>query len=490
MTPQQNLPEGWTVAFLEDIAFVRLGKTPRRKDYRDNGIHRIIKFRDITPNGIDYSINKAGYVDDTPEALKGLRPLFEGDVLLTASAHSGESIGKKCAYVDKLIEMKGNVYFVGELLGIKSDKRVMNSKWPYLWFLSEAGFKSVQKAVAGVHLTNGRAKRIMIPLPPLPEQMRIVEKVEVLLKRVNTARDRLSKIPNILKRFRQSVLAAACLGELTEDWRNEPNIKSTINSEDTIDHNDPDLPQIPDNWIWTVFENIAEQGRSSLKAGPFGSALKKEFYTPTGYKIYGQEQVIKGDPFYGDYYIGEERYRSLESCKVKPEDILISLVGTIGKVLVLPERIEPGIINPRLVKISLDKLKANPIYIKFLLESELIRNIFERVSHGGTMQILNLKIIKTIPIPLPPLHEQQEITRRIDELFNFTNTIEQQLTSVKKYVNKLTQSILAKAFRGELVSTEAELAHREGREYEPANVLLERIKSERNETCVTGSDDG
>ena len=60
--------------------------------------------------------------------------------------------------------------------------------------------------------------------------------------------------------------------------------------------------ELPDGWEWTSFEELAERIPNALKAGPFGSALKKSFYVPSGYKIYGQEQVINGDPFFGDYY--------------------------------------------------------------------------------------------------------------------------------------------------------------------------------------------
>ncbi len=91
------------------------------------------------------------------------------------------------------------------------------------------------------------------------------------------------------------------------------------------------LAELPKRWIWINFEALAEANPNALKAGPFGSALKKSFYVLNGYKIYGQEQVIREDPFYGDYYIDEERYEVLKSCAVKPGDILISLVGTIGK---------------------------------------------------------------------------------------------------------------------------------------------------------------
>ena len=112
------------------------------------------------------------------------------------------------------------------------------------------------------------------------------------------------------------------------------------------------LPELPDGWGWVKVDAIAEHDQYAIKAGPFGSALKKSSYVKSGYKIYGQEQVISGNWETGDYYISEEKFNELISCRVKPYDILISLVGTVGKVLILPKGISDGIINPRLIKIT------------------------------------------------------------------------------------------------------------------------------------------
>jgi type I restriction enzyme S subunit len=92
---------------------------------------------------------------------------------------------------------------------------------------------------------------------------------------------------------------------------------------------------------------------------------------------------------------------------------------------------------------------------------------------------LNLEQVRNVWVALPPLPEQHEIVRRVEALFNLATTVEQRLATATARVEKLTQAVLAKAFRGELVPTEAELARRAGRDYEPAAVLLERIRAER-----------
>jgi type I restriction enzyme S subunit len=86
-----------------------------------------------------------------------------------------------------------------------------------------------------------------------------------------------------------------------------------------------------------------------------------------------------------------------------------------------------------------------------------------------------------IPVPVAPLTEQQEIVRRVEALFKTADALEVRYLTAKGHVDKLTQSILSRAFRGELVTIEAELARQEGRDYEPASVLLERIRQERKQ---------
>jgi type I restriction enzyme S subunit len=338
-----------------------------------------------------------------------------------------------------------------------------------------------------------------LPLAPLPEQRRIAAKVEELLARVNAAKERLAKVQAILKRFRQAVLAAACSGRLTADWReNNPDIESALDllikiqqerkktkkSKQNRRSTEGDIYfDIPETWSFCCFEDICANKPSAIRAGPFGSSLTKSFYTPSGYKIYGQEQVIRGDASYGSYYIDEKKFWELRSCEVEAGDLLISLVGTIGKVLIIPDKFEKGIINPRLVKISLYS-EVSPEYIAKYLTSLLARNSFKRDSHGGTMESLNLQMLKRLPIPLPPLIEQHEIVRRVESMFKLADAVEKRVAAATARAEKLTHAILAKAFRGELVPTEAELARREGRSYESASELLARIKSERESKGV------
>lgn len=197
--------------------------------------------------------------------------------------------------------------------------------------------------------------------------------------------------------------------------------------------------QNPKGWDTPLIENVVANEKNALKAGPFGSALKKEYYVESGYKIYGQEQVISGDHTIGNYYIDKERYKALENCAVQAGDVLISLVGTYGKLLIIPDEFEPGIINPRLMKITFDKNKVNPLYFKFFFQSESLKRALSENTHGGTMDILNLGMVKKISMPLPPLKLQNKFVSFVEQVNKSKVAVQKALDETQLLFDSLMQ---------------------------------------------------
>lgn len=268
------------------------------------------------------------------------------------------------------------------------------------------------KTATGVPgLTREDAYREMISVPPLPEQRRIV--------------DLLSRAEGIVRLRREAEKKAAeLIPALFLDMFGDPATN-------------------PKGWPVFKLCDLAAHDKYAIKAGPFGSALKKEVYTPSGYKIYGQEQVIRDDLSYGNYYIDESKYRELENCRVQAGDLLISLVGTFGKISVVPDQFEPGIINPRLMKISVDRSKVVPLFMKALLTSPGMRARIDSNSHGGTMSIVNVGIMKALDIPLPPLERQMRFVSRYQEAISLSR----QQTSATAKAQATFNALLARTFK-------------------------------------------
>src|SRR5262249_34119304 len=156
----------------------------------------------------------------------------------------------------------------------------------------------------------------------------------------------------------------------------------------------------------------------------------------------------------------------------------------VGRVCVVPADIEPAIITKHVYRITVAKGVVDPFYFALALRDDsMVQPQIEAQIIGQTRPGINGRILRRIRVPVPPLAEQYEVLLGANALFRWADAIGNRVATATARANKLTQAILAKAFRGELVPTEAELARREGRDYEPASVLLERIGAERDDAA-------
>ncbi len=332
-----------------------------------------------------------------------------------------------------------------------------------------------------------------IKVPPLPEQHRIVAKIEELFTKLDAGIKALKKIKKQLKCYRQSVLKSAFEGKLTEEWREkhlpaqagkdelEPTSlllrdktkdiykthRKNLPSVDDLQSND-----LPANWSYATLPYLVTNEKYSIKRGPFGSSIKKEYFVSSGYKVYEQQNVIKNDFKLGKYYINEEKFQEMKAFEIKTGDILISCSGTIGRIVVVPESYKKGIINQALLKLTLDN---NVIVTEFFVylfryfvkEKEFYANI----KGVAIKNIASVKELKKILFKLPPFLEQQKIVEEIEHHFSIADEIEKVVVQNLKQSKQLRQSILKKAFKGKLVPQDST--------DEPAEELLERIKAEK-----------
>jgi type I restriction enzyme S subunit len=305
-----------------------------------------------------------------------------------------------------------------------------------------------------VSINQKRLSEVPLPIAPLAEQPRIVAKLEELSTQVNSARNHLSRVPPILKRFRQAVLAAACSGRLTEDWRGD------------------DGQGWKECALGQILKEPLRNGHSA-RASLNGSGVRTLTLSAVTYGDFSERntKLTVADP------------RKVSDLWLLPGDILIERSNS--RELVGTARLYEGAANfaifpDLLIRVRLNE-EASPSFLEMLLHADRARDYFIKAAQGtqGSMPKIDQQIILDFPLQLPSMKEQKEIVRRVDALFKLADTIEMRVTTATRRADNLTQSILAKAFRGELVPTEAELARREGREYEPASVLLERIRAER-----------
>lgn len=505
--------EDWTECSLGDLLTLKNGFAFKSSKYIAEGIP-VIRIGDINDWIVDESQAKCIAEDKEYDGYI----VEKGDILI---AMSGATTGKFGIY-----ESDRKAYQNQRVGNLKPSSNTLIDKRYIFNLLYSLKFQIEKDAYGGAqpNISAGKIHALKTLLAPLPEQRAIVAKIEELFSSLDQGIADLHKAQDQLKIYRQAVLKKAFEGELTKEWREQqtdlptadelleqikkvrqeyyeqqlddwkqavkaweengkegkkPGKPKTIKALPALTKDELDnLPALNKFWKWSTIDNIAGHEVSSLKAGPFGSSLKKSFYTETGYKIYGQEQVISGDSTIGNYYVNEEKFQSLINCAIAPFDILISLVGTVGKVLVLPEDCEKGIINPRLVKVTLNNF-YEPVFFKYYFESSFLKSLYKLKNHGTTMDVLNLGSIKELPYPICSLKEQHQIVQEIESRLSVCDNIEQSISESLDKAQALRQSILKKAFEGTLL-TPAEIEKcKQAPDYEPANVLLEKIKNEK-----------
>lgn len=236
---------------------------------------------------------------------------------------------------------------------------------------------------------------LSLPLSSVQEQNVIAAFLDHETAKIDNLIEKQQQLIELLKEKRQAVISHAVTKGLNPDV---PMKDSGVEW----------LGEVPEHW------NVKKlkYGCSSIIAGPFGSSITKDMYVNDGYKVYGQEQVIPNDFNTGDYFISPKDFDKLSRYQINVGDILISCVGTFGKIAVFPDWARAGIINPRLIKAALAP-QMNPSFIREFLKSTVVSKQFELLSRGGTMGVINIAILNEIMISIPPIEEQNSINEFI-----------------------------------------------------------------------------
>lgn len=302
----------------------------------------------------------------------------------------------------------------------------------------------IGKGGAQQNISQTVLKAVSFPLPPLAEQHRIVARLDAIMERMERNKKRLDKIPALLKRFRQSVLASAMGGVLFET-------KTA--------------------WIDVELNSLIDKG--GIFDGPFGSNLKTDDYVGKGVRVIRLENIEHLSFIQEkEKFITEEKYSTLTRHTVGDGDIIFSsFISEEIRACILPNLSTKAVAKADCFCI---RPNINKVDKKFLLLSLVSRNSYDQLVqniHGATRPRINTTQLKKLILSIPQLEEQKEIVRRVEQLFAFADKVEARYAKSKVLLDKLPQSILAKAFRGELVAQDEN--------DEPASILLKRISASK-----------
>lgn len=463
-----ELPEGWAIARIGDVFEVNPRK-PAADHVREDAP---VSFVPMGAVDADRGAITAPEERTFGAVRKGYTAFADGDVLLAKITPCFEN--GKAAVASSL--RNGLGFGSSEFHVFRPQGAVLA---PYLfYFLRQPQLRA--EAAEFMTGTAGQARvpidylrDLELPIPPLAEQHRIVDKVEALLEQVRRAKDRLDRVPLILKRFRQAVLAAACSGKLTEEWRDLAQVGRDREGGSTEPCYVPDreVPELPDGWHWRMLRSLVG---------------------PNQVFCYGVVQPGKDDPQgvplirSGDLHdlraalpklrrIPTEIDSAFHRSRIVGGEVLVTVVGAnIGTVALAPPEAAGFNIARAVAKVPVSG--ALPEFVLLCLRTTMAYRWMVGDSREVARPTLNLEQLGDIPMPIPPLSEQAEIVRRVDALFALATAIGERVERATGRARILPQAILSKAFAGELVPTEADLARAEGRDYETAEQLLERAK--------------
>ena len=412
---ENNLPNGWEIKKLvEHIPIIKTGvkRFDGEKPYYSTGS---ISDNEMIPEGKFSFRNRPARAN---------RLVLEKDVV---QARMRET--QKAVLIDK--NLKGSLLSTG-FLQFRPEENGYNSRLFYYYLRSDRFLKQRDEYATGstqVALTDEGAEKIDLVIPPQEQQKSIADKLDVLLTKVRDVQSRLDKIPTILGRFRQSIFASAFSGELTKEWRK----KNKIDTE----------------WQESKLGRVL----ADLKYGTAKKCSREKKKHP----VLRIPNVVQGYIDLNDLKYADLDKKEYESLKLEIGDILLirsnGSVSLVGRTALVTDKEKGMAYAGYLIRLRVNQDLIIPEFLQYQLQSYAMRLQIELPARSTSgVNNINSEEVRNLQIALPSLDEQKEVIRRLQASFAFLEKNEREFDKAKNYTDKLEQSILAKAFRGELVS--------------------------------------
>ena len=490
-------PSGWLETHLGEVCDPPQYGFTTKADASGQGL-RFLRTTDITKDPFDWS--SVPFCHEQPSD-PGKYRLADGDIVVSRAG----SIG-----VSHLVRNPPEAVFASYLIRFRPLSGVQSDFVGY-YLQSRRYWRAIHVSASGIALQNVNAKklaRVPFPLSPLPEQHRIVEAIEAHFSRLDAAVAALKRVQANLKRYRASVLKAACEGRLVpteaelarkegrdyepaskllvhileerrEKWEGRRRFKEAARPE-------KGLPEVSEGWVWATIEQLAAPGQNSITDGPFGSNLKTAHYTDQGPRVIRLQNVGDGEFVDERAHISHERFEQLAKHQIHGGDLVLATLGTdLPRACQIPEGIGKAIVKADCIRFKPALAGTAAVYLLRALIAHPTRQRTKHRIHGVGRPRLKLGEIKSIAVPIPPLSEMTRIVYEQDRLLAVVSSVEAAVAANLKRAERLRQAILKRAFEGRLVPTEHELAQAEGRTFESAEQLLARIKASQPEPKKT-----
>ncbi|MGO6938526.1 restriction endonuclease subunit S [Rhizobium johnstonii] len=469
-----ELPQGWVEATIEEVTHPFITIDPTRSPEK---AFRYVDIGSIDNKSQTIGEPKSFLGSDAPSRAR--RVIQAGDTLFSTV----RTYLKNVAMVPK--DMDGQLTSTG--IAVLRPNGAVNNHYLFRWSSSDQFIEPLSAAQDGTMypaVSDSDVSAATIPLPPLPEQQRIVAKIDSLTGKSKRARDHLDHIPRLVEKYKQAVLAAAFRGDLTREWRAQ-NPSGTVSIGDLEKQRyaawtarsargryaDPDeldwRPDIdlPSGWIWASVDQLSYLIQ-------YGSSAKTNDDS-AGVAVLRMGNLQGGDLDFSSLKFLPSEHPEFPELLLQSGDLLFNrtnsaeLVGKTAVYLGMPRqasfasyliRIKACGMNPQLLS----------AYINSAIGREWVASVVNQ--QVGQANVNGTKL-RCLGVPVMPTGEQQELLQLILSAFSWIDRLASEATNGRKLIDHLDRAVLAKAFRGELVPQDPA--------DEPASVLLERIRADR-----------
>lgn len=449
----ENLPVEWSVSQLTKMiaseGLISDGDWIESKDQDEKGDIRLIQLADIGDG--DFRDKSNRYMNQDAFDRLNCVELKANDVLI---ARMPDPLGRACIFPKLPYKC---VTVVDVCLIRTGEHSAISPKLLKYWINSTQIRNLIAINATGTtrkRITRKKLESFDFPVPPLAEQQEIVRQLDAMLAQVEQIKARLDAIPAILKKFRQSVLAEAVSGELTEVWRKSRNI------------------EFPEEKRY-LYE---------IASIDIGYAFKSKEFTDSGIKLLRGQNIDPLSLKWEDTkYFPESKLDSFKHLFLKEKDIVLAMDRPIVKSGLKLARVSendlPCVLVQRVARFK--DIKVNQDFLWYALLDLNFSNYLVPNQTGSDIPHISGKQILNYELFAPDIREQNQIVIQVSKLFNYIETIEIVVQSAQKRVNLLTQSILAKAFSGELTAEWREQHQDLITGVNSAEALLAKIQAER-----------
>ena len=332
---------------------------------------------------------------------------------------AGTTIVGRKGTINRPIFVNEPFWNIDTAFGVVPDKG-LNQKYLY-YFCVHFNFMPLDKSTGRPSLAKSDLLKIEMPVPPLPEQERIVARIEELFSQLDAGVETLKKTKAQLAVYRQAVLKEA-FDSAMEDCRMLP------------------------------IAEILTKTRKGMSTGPFGTMIKKSDHKAFGVPMLGIENIGRGQFIDGNkIFVTAEKAEELKAFSLKAGDIIISRSGTVGEICAVPERAEGALLSTNLMRISLDTSIIRSDYFIALFQSKgIVLDQIKELCKGSTRVFLNQTILKQIIFPVPNIKKQAEIVSVIEARMSVCDSIEHTVDAALQQAEAMRQSILKDSFEGRL----------------------------------------